>query len=160
MPKAAKRFRLTPRRAPRRRPPEQLLYHTPKWREARAGWLAKHPWCVECARHKRQTKANTVDHIRPHHGDFKLFWDNKNWQSLCQSCSSRKTAKQDGGFGNARVVSRLAAICIAIVALQSTTMAPRGVCNFWSGGPRNRVGTKDIFWRNSWGEGRAPGRAR
>ncbi|WP_144469068.1 HNH endonuclease signature motif containing protein, partial [Bacillus pumilus] len=36
----------------------------------------------------------------PHKGDKKLFWDSSNWQPLCASCHNRKTAKEDGGFGN------------------------------------------------------------
>jgi 5-methylcytosine-specific restriction protein A len=41
-----------------------------------------------------------VDHIKPHGGDLALFWDPKNWQGLCGSCHSTKTAVSDGGFGN------------------------------------------------------------
>ncbi|WP_328203649.1 hypothetical protein [Brevibacillus nitrificans] len=44
--------------------------------------------------------ATVVDHIIPHKGDKELFWDQKNWQGLCDSHHSRKTAKEDGGFGN------------------------------------------------------------
>ncbi|WP_328517511.1 HNH endonuclease signature motif containing protein [Devosia rhodophyticola] len=27
--------------------------------------------------------ANTVDHIIPHKGEDRLFWDKANWQALC-----------------------------------------------------------------------------
>lgn len=30
------------------------------------------------------TAATVVDHIKPHRGDQVLFWDESNWQSLCQ----------------------------------------------------------------------------
>lgn len=30
--------------------------------------------------------ATVVDHIVPHGGDLKLFWDVKNWQPLCKKC--------------------------------------------------------------------------
>jgi 5-methylcytosine-specific restriction protein A len=40
-----------------------------------------------------------VDHIRPHKGDRGLLYANENVQSLCESCHSRKTATEDGGFG-------------------------------------------------------------
>lgn len=40
-----------------------------------------------------------VDHIIPHRGDMKLFWDEDNWQSLCKHCHDVKTAKEDGGLG-------------------------------------------------------------
>lgn len=44
--------------------------------------------------------ASCTDHITPHHGDWKLFWERRNHQSLCDGCHSRKTATEDGGFGN------------------------------------------------------------
>ena len=43
--------------------------------------------------------ACVVDHLVPHRGDRLLFWDASNWQSLCESCHNRKTARADGGFG-------------------------------------------------------------
>lgn len=30
--------------------------------------------------------ANVVDHIVPHRGDMRLFWDRKNWQPLNKHC--------------------------------------------------------------------------
>lgn len=45
-------------------------------------------------------QATDLDHIEPHRGDMTLFWDHDNWQSLCHSCHSAKTASEDGGFGN------------------------------------------------------------
>jgi 5-methylcytosine-specific restriction protein A len=44
--------------------------------------------------------AIVVDHIIPHKGNYKLFWDKSNWQSLCKSCHDKKTAREDGAFGN------------------------------------------------------------
>jgi hypothetical protein len=44
--------------------------------------------------------ANVVDHIIPHRGDMELFWDESNWQSMCEPCHNRKTASEDGAFGN------------------------------------------------------------
>ncbi|MBJ7887986.1 HNH endonuclease signature motif containing protein [Bacillus licheniformis] len=71
-----------------------------KWRKARQGYLSKHPFCVSCMKEGRRVPATVVDHITPHKGDKKLFWDSSNWQPLCAPCHSRKTAKEDGGFGN------------------------------------------------------------
>jgi 5-methylcytosine-specific restriction protein A len=64
------------------------------WRQARKYYLMNHPVCVRCER-----VANVVDHIVPHRGDNRLFWDRSNWQPLCDSCHSSKTVKEDGGFG-------------------------------------------------------------
>jgi len=68
----------------------------PAWRAARASFLAAHPACATCG-----APASVVDHVRAHKGDQALFWDRANWQPLCASCHSRKTAEHDGGFGNA-----------------------------------------------------------
>lgn len=62
--------------------------------------LSIHPECQECMREGRLVRATECDHIKPHKGDKKLFFDANNLQSLCASCHSRKTAKEDGGFGN------------------------------------------------------------
>ena len=40
------------------------------------------------------------DHIKPHHNIPELMWDQRNAQTLCGSCHSRKTAKNDGGYGH------------------------------------------------------------
>jgi 5-methylcytosine-specific restriction protein A len=45
--------------------------------------------------------ATDLDHIIPHKGDKDAFWVRSNWQGLCRSCHSRKTAAEDGGWGNA-----------------------------------------------------------
>ena len=37
------------------------------------------------------TPATVVDHIVPHRGDHRLFWDEQNWQPLCKACHDRKT---------------------------------------------------------------------
>lgn len=71
-----------------------------KWRKESKLFLASHPYCAECTRQGRRTLATEVDHIKPHRGNLKLFWDRNNWQGLCHCCHSTKTAKEDGGFGN------------------------------------------------------------
>lgn len=72
-----------------------------KWQRARKAFLNKHPLCVTCKRGGRVTQATVVDHIVPHKGDKALFWSRDNWQALCAPCHSTKTAREDGGFGNA-----------------------------------------------------------
>jgi 5-methylcytosine-specific restriction protein A len=73
-----------------------------RWAKARATYLAEHPLCVECLKHGAYVEATVVDHIVPHKGDQKLFWDTGNWQPLCKPCHDRKTAREDGGWGNPR----------------------------------------------------------
>ena len=74
-----------------------------RWQQARLRFLGKHPLCIHCLAEKPQrvVKATEVDHIVPHRGNDTLFWDVGNWQPLCKSHHSAKTARENGGFGNA-----------------------------------------------------------
>lgn len=66
-----------------------------RWRKARKVFLSEHPLCVECLKNNIITAAVVVDHITPHRGNKKLFWDESNWQSLCKSCHDNKTMTED-----------------------------------------------------------------
>ena len=70
-----------------------------RWQQARRSHLAEHPLCEACRDAGRVTEATVVDHRTPHKGDPTLFWDRANWCSLCASCHSAKTVRDDGGFG-------------------------------------------------------------
>lgn len=70
-----------------------------RWQKARHTYLKHHPLCVECEKAGKVTSATVVDHIIPHKGNKKLFWDKNNWQSLCKACHDAKTAKEDGRWG-------------------------------------------------------------
>lgn len=71
-----------------------------RWRKAREGYLRSHPLCVKHEARGQLVPATVVDHIVPHRGDRRLFWDYDNWQALCKQCHDVKTATEDGGFGN------------------------------------------------------------
>lgn len=71
-----------------------------RWRKARKHFLTLNPLCVHCSKDGKIAVATVVDHIKPHKGNRIMFWDRFNWQALCASCHSKKTAKEDGGFGN------------------------------------------------------------
>ena len=62
--------------------------------DLRPGQLFRERFCRECARNGIRTIATDVDHIRDHKGDWDLFTDRGNLQSLCHSCHSRKTAAE------------------------------------------------------------------
>ena len=70
------------------------LYFTRRWREMRAAQLVAEPFCRECGKMGRRTRAEDVDHIKPHRGDKRIFYDPANLQSLCHSCHSRKTMEE------------------------------------------------------------------
>ena len=69
------------------------------WQKARKQYLEDHPLCVECMKEGRYVKATVVDHIVPHRGDEKLFWDRCNWQPLCKRCHDQKTGREDSRPG-------------------------------------------------------------
>lgn len=62
------------------------LYKKAQWLKGRAWHLRQNPLCVFCAEAGRAEPATVVDHIIPHKGDVGLFFDTKNWQSLCAPC--------------------------------------------------------------------------
>ena len=66
-----------------------------RWRKARLLWLgqARNSLCVECLKDEVTEAATVVDHIVPHRGDMELFWDEDNWQSLCQMHHCKKTGR-------------------------------------------------------------------
>jgi 5-methylcytosine-specific restriction endonuclease McrA len=64
-----------------KRPSARQRGYTKEWERERRAFLASHPTCVRCG-----DPATTVDHIRPHRGDERLFWDQSNWQPLCSHC--------------------------------------------------------------------------
>lgn len=66
-----------------------------RWSQFRRRYLREHPVCVMCGR-----LATEVDHIIPFKGDKAKIFDLDNLQPLCHECHSRKTAKENGGFGN------------------------------------------------------------
>jgi 5-methylcytosine-specific restriction protein A len=70
-----------------------------RWQKARHTYLKNNPLCVGCEKLGMVRAATEVDHIIPHRGDQALFWDTSNWQGLCKPCHSRKTAREDGGWG-------------------------------------------------------------
>ena len=65
------------------------------WRKASRQFLLTHPLCEECRKNGKYTKATVVDHVVPHRGDQKLFWDRSNWRPLCKRCHDRKTGRED-----------------------------------------------------------------
>ena len=67
----------------------------PAWRKASKVFLQAHPLCEECKLQGKYVKATVVDHVIPHRGDQKLFWDQSNWRALCKRCHDRKTRRDD-----------------------------------------------------------------
>ena len=69
-----------------------------QWQRARLEFLRANPLCASCLKEGRTIAATVVDHVVPHRGDDRLFWDRSNWQSLCDyrspyNCHGVKTGK-------------------------------------------------------------------
>ena len=68
--------------------------------ELRPEQLLREPFCRECARQyppgdpRHRTRATVVDHIVPHRGDWDLFVDPANHQSLCKFHHDQKTMRE------------------------------------------------------------------
>lgn len=76
--------------------PWDRWYGRAHWASLRTLCLARDPVCRMCQR----AAASVADHIVPHKGNWLLFCDLDNLQGLCRSCHDKKTATEDGGFGN------------------------------------------------------------
>lgn len=79
-----------------------------KWTQASKRFRREHPFCRICWEEKcilvPTEQGGHVDHIIPVTGpDDPRFWDESNWQSICGTCHSAKTAKEDGGFTGRRI---------------------------------------------------------
>ena len=71
------------------------IYNLKRWKILRLEYLASHPFCEMCG----IGISSEVDHIRPINAGGEP-WDESNFQALCHSCHSVKTAGKDHAFGN------------------------------------------------------------
>ena len=70
-------------------------YSLPVWtKRLRPAQLLREPFCRECAAQGIRTPATVVDHVRPFRGDWALFVDPGNHQSLCKYHHDQKTARE------------------------------------------------------------------
>jgi 5-methylcytosine-specific restriction protein A len=86
-----------------RRPSAHRRGYGKRWQAAAHAWLRAHPLCMTCEARGVVRAATQVDHRLAAQPGSVLFWDPGNWQGLCAGCHARKTAREDGGFGNPRV---------------------------------------------------------
>jgi 5-methylcytosine-specific restriction enzyme A len=71
------------------------LYNGMAWRRMRSNQLHANPLCAYCHALGIVTAANVADHVKPHRGDFKLFFDASNLQSLCKKCHDSTKAREE-----------------------------------------------------------------
>ena len=84
--------------ARRRQRHRALSTNSAAWRALRERALRAEPLCRHCAAKGLWHAASVVDHVD---GDA-CNNDESNLQALCAACHNRKTARENGGFGNAR----------------------------------------------------------
>ncbi len=57
--------------------------------------IAAKNYLMRAYRIDNRINSTVVDHIKPHRGDKKLFWDRGNWQPLCEHHHNVKTMTED-----------------------------------------------------------------
>ncbi len=55
-----------------------------RWARAADGFRKRNPLCIGCLALGRSVAAVLVDHVEPHQGDTKKFWDKSMWQPSCR----------------------------------------------------------------------------
>lgn len=83
------------------RPEWVKWYKNANWHRLRHSVLSREPLCRFCKKKGIITEATVADHINPHRGDEKKFYDINNLQSLCKPChdGTKKKMEASGDFG-------------------------------------------------------------
>lgn len=55
-----------------------------RWHKASVGFLRRNPLCRGCLAMDRTEAAVLTDHVVPHRGDMRRFWDSDRWQESCR----------------------------------------------------------------------------
>jgi len=72
-------------------------YDSNRWRRVASAHKNQYPLCEICLKLGIERPVAVTDHIIPHNGDYALFWDWDNLQSLCATCHGLKRAVEHGG---------------------------------------------------------------
>lgn len=91
-------YRVEAARVQRENAPWKKWYCLAGWKSLRNIILSRDYMCQIC----KERISTVCDHIKPHRGNWNMFIDPANLQGLCEPCHDRKTALEDGGFGNVR----------------------------------------------------------
>lgn len=94
VPTSARTHKAKTQRKPDCRPSPSARGYGSNWQKIRAAHLAANPLCEDCKNVGRVAAAKEVDHID---GDSSNN-DSENHRSLCKSCHSRKTCRENGGL--------------------------------------------------------------
>lgn len=78
--------------------PWKRLYKTARWQQLRMRVFIRDLFTCQdkdCGRIEGDTSQLVADHIKPHRGDERLFWDEANIQTLCKPCHDTKKQKEE-----------------------------------------------------------------
>jgi 5-methylcytosine-specific restriction protein A len=76
----------------------QHLYRTAEWQEFATGIKVRDNWtCRLCGLVCTGKGEAIADHIIPHKGDLRLFWDPENVQTLCKPCHDGPKKRMEVG---------------------------------------------------------------
>lgn len=65
-------------------------YNTARWHKISRVWRSQHPLCAECLKNGKFTEGEVTDHIVPWPICKDYFFDESNFQTLCQKCNHDK----------------------------------------------------------------------
>jgi len=79
-----------------KRPNASQRGYDAKWERARRDFLKMYPTCARCG-----APATVVDHVIPHKGDKRLFWDRTLWQPLCAHHHNSSKQREERAYDHA-----------------------------------------------------------
>ncbi len=83
--------------------PWRAWYNTSRWYRLRHAVLLRDGYQCQwpgCGRIEPRSSQLVADHKQAHRGDERLFWDERNLQTLCKPChDGRKQRAEQGGRG-------------------------------------------------------------
>ena len=86
-------------------PPWKRWYKTARWQALRLKVFLRDLFtCKRCGRIEGNTSLLVCDHIKPHRGDERLFWDEANLQTLCKPCHDKLKQAEEQATLNQRGV--------------------------------------------------------
>lgn len=81
--------------APKRDEPWRRWYKTARWRQLRWEVLTRDGFRCQMAGCGVMAPEMVCDHVRPHRGDERLFWDVTNLQALCKPCHDGRKQREE-----------------------------------------------------------------
>ncbi|MER2536042.1 MAG: HNH endonuclease signature motif containing protein [Rhizobiaceae bacterium] len=76
--------------------PWRAWYKTARWVKLRLAILLRDLYtCRMCRRIEPDMSKLVCDHVKPHRGDERLFWDESNLQTLCRPCHDRAKQREE-----------------------------------------------------------------